>query len=379
MTIPPGRLRPPGEALQTRCRRLWTSPARASIIPFRLARSQPSRRVAVIIRLLRGTVPTGQERRLVERLRGLDFEQAPPAGFVGVTLGFRRTGDALGFLAMSTWRSIEAISAATSGLPDAALPSQPPGRTLEGVAVDLFEVAEGPLSPAGTSSGGALGIVWARVAPHAEAAAHEMIRAVAPEVGAAGVAGIQVGRRVIEGQTELLVVASWRDRLALHEFAQRRAQGTLDPAFLRLMTEWRFETYDCLAPGAWLVPPAGPAVLLADDQARYVDASPGVETLLGVPAELVLRQTLADLTPPELRSAAAEQWLAFLASGQANGLFDLQRPDGTPLTVAFRAQANCPRPGVHASVIARPDDPPDPRSVAEIVSAVFGQPNEAAA
>jgi PAS domain-containing protein len=315
----------------------------------------------------------------VERLRGLDMAKAPPAGFVGVTMGVRRASDHVGFLALSTWTSIEAVAAATQGPPDQALPSQPAGRTLERVGIDLFEVPEGPPLPLGVDRGGALGIVWAKVAPHAEAAAHEMIRAVGPEVGAAGVAGIHVGRRVVDDQTELLVVASWRDRLALHEFAQHRARGTLDPAFLELMTEWRFETYDCVVPGALSVPPAGPAILLADDQARYIDASPGIETLLGVPAELVLRRTLADLTPPAERAAAAQRWAEFLARGEATGTFDVLRPDGAIQPVAFRAVANCPRPGIHASVLARPDDSPDPRTVAEIVADAFPDAFEVAA
>jgi len=333
----------------------------------------------VIIRLLRGMVPIGKEAHLVERLRRLDLDKAPPAGFVGVTLGVRRTGDSLGFLALSTWTSIEAIAAATSGLPDQALPSQPAGRALESVAIDLFEVPEGPPLPVGVDRGGALGIVWARVAPHAEAAAHEMIRAVGPEVGAAGVAGIHVGRRVVDDQTELVVVASWRDRLALHEFAQHRARGTLDPAFLELMTEWRFETYDCVVAGTVSVPPAGPAVLLADDQARYIDASPGIETLIGLPAELVLRQSLADLTPPAERPATTQRWAEFLAAGEAQGTFDILRPDGAIQPVAFRALADCPRPGIHASVLTRPDDPPDPRDVRDVVAEAFPETVMAAA
>ena len=333
----------------------------------------------MIIRLLRGMVPIGQEAHLVERLRRLDLDKAPPAGFVGVTLGVRRTGDSLGFLALSTWTSIEAIAAATSGLPDQALPIQPAGRALESVAIDLFEVPEGPPLPVGVDRGGALGIVWARVAPHAEAAAHEMIRAVGPEVGAAGVAGIHVGRRVVDDQTELVVVASWRDRLALHEFAQHRARGTLDPAFLELMTEWRFETYDCVVAGTVSVPPAGPAVLLADDQARYIDASPGIETLIGLPAELVLRQSLADLTPPAERPATTQRWAEFLAAGEAQGTFDILRPDGAIQPVAFRALADCPRPGIHASVLTRPDDPPDPRDVRDVVAEAFPETVMAAA
>jgi len=325
----------------------------------------------MIIRLLRGQVPAGQESNLVERLRALDTAGSKRPGFVGATFGFRRANDSLGFLALSTWESVDSISAATAGRPDAALPGQPAGDALEGVSIDLFEVADGPPFPVDAVAGGALGIVWARVAPHAEAAAHDMIRAVGPEVGAAGVAGLHVGRRVIKDSTELLVVASWRDRVALHEFAQRRANGTLDPAFLRLMTDWRFETYDCLASGSSLLPSPGPAVLLADSQAHYVDASAGVEALLGVPAELVLRQTLADLTPPERRAETEGLWAAFLAAGEAAGTFEILRPDGTRLVVAFRAEADCPRPGIHASVLSPAGGATDPRPVRDLVAAAF--------
>jgi PAS domain-containing protein len=322
----------------------------------------------MIIRLLRGQVPAGRESTIVERLRALDTAGSKGPGFVGATFGFRRANDGLGFLVLSTWESVDAISAATAGPPDVELPSQPAGDALEGVTIDLFEVADGPPFPVDAVAGGALGIVWARVAPHAEAAAHDMIRAVGPEVGAAGVAGLHVGRRVIRDQTELLVVASWRDRVALHEIAQGRANGTLDPAFLRLMTDWRFETYDCLASGSSLLPSPGPAVFLADSRGHFVDASVGIESLLGVPAELVLRRTLPDLTPPERRPDAERRWAACLAAGEDSGTFEILRPNGRPLEVAFRAEADCPRAGIHALVLSSVAAAPDPRPVREIVA-----------
>jgi PAS domain-containing protein len=202
-----------------------------------------------------------------------------------------------------------------------------------------------------------------------------MIRAIAPEVTGAGVTALHVGRRVHEGETEVLVVATWRDRLALHEFAKARTSGTLDPAFLRLLTEWRFETYDALDPAALLVPPRGPAVLLADDDGRYVDASPGIEALIGVPAEMILRQTIVDLTPPELRGDYPQAWGSFASNGHATGRWTLLRPDGRRVPVAFRAQANCPGPGIHASVLTRLEEEDlDPRSVAEIVADLFPRP-----
>lgn len=328
--------------------------------------------MTMIIRLLRGQVPEGQEGPLLDRLREVLQQGKPLPGIVGASFGFRRDGDELGFLALSTWESIDAITSATGGAPDEPIVSD--NIVVPQVSIDLYEVAEAT-APTGPSGGAALGLVWGRVARNAEGVAHEMIRAIAPQVTVAGVTALQVGRRVHDGQTEVLVVATWRDRLALHEFARARTSGTLDPAFLRLLTEWRFETYDALDPAALLVPPRGPAVLLADDDGRYVDASPGIEALIGLPAEMILRQTIADLTPPELRGGIADAWQAFSATGQASGEWTLLRTDGRRVPVAFRAQANCPGPGIHASVLTRLDDAgADPRPVAEIVAALFPRP-----
>jgi hypothetical protein len=90
-----------------------------------------------------------------------------------------------------------------------------------------------------------------------------------------------------------------------------------------------------------------------------------------VPAELVLRQTLADLTPPERRVETVGAWADFLAAGSAAGTFEILRPDGVRVHVAFRAEADCPRPGIHASVLSLADAPRDPRSVRDLVAEAF--------
>ena len=56
----------------------------------------------MIIRLLRGTVPAGQEAALVRRLRGLTMD-VPLDGFHGATFGFRRRGSDLGFMALDAF------------------------------------------------------------------------------------------------------------------------------------------------------------------------------------------------------------------------------------------------------------------------------------
>ncbi len=323
----------------------------------------------MIIRLLRGTVPAGQEAALVGRLRALAID-APMRGFTGATFGFRRGGPELGFMALTTWESIDAIAQLTAGAPDGPVPAQLPGREVEHVSIDLFEAADESLAVL-DGDVAALGLIWGKIAPHAESAAHEMIRASAQGIAAAGVRGLHVGRRVHDGQSELLVVASWRDRLALHAFAQRRENGAIDPEFLKLLTDWRFETYDCLAPGALKLAPAAPAVLLADDTGRYIDASPAIEAILGVPAELVMGRTLVDFTPPDRRGAAEAAWQSFLDAGSGQGTFDLLRPDGRVVTVVYRALANCPDSGIHASVLCVPGEAETDRPVASIVADLF--------
>ena len=94
----------------------------------------------------------------------------PVRGFIGATFGFRRTGPDLGFLALTTWDSIEAVARLTAGSPDRPVPSQLPGREVEQVSIDLFEAADESLAVL-DGEAAALGLIWGKVAPHAESAA----------------------------------------------------------------------------------------------------------------------------------------------------------------------------------------------------------------
>jgi PAS domain-containing protein len=323
----------------------------------------------MIIRLLHARVPDGHELVFLERLRGIVQTGDRPRGLAAASFGFRRDGRELHFLALTTWESLDAIADVSGG--DPASPIVQDDTFVPDISIDLYEAATDS-TWAGARSGTTLGLIRGRVARHAEVTAHDMVRAVGPEVARAGVTALSVGRRIVEGEVELLIVATWRDRLSLHRFGKARTSGTLDPAFLSLLTDWRFETYDALDPATLLMPPAGPAILLADDEGRYVDASPGIEALLGVPAELVIRQTIRDLTPPDTQVDFDGAWQAFLEAGHGSGRWTLQGADGTPIQLRFRAQANCPSAGVHASVLNRlDDDGSTDRPIAEMVAEAF--------
>jgi PAS domain-containing protein len=254
------------------------------------------------------------------------------------------------------------------------MPGQPPQPSLSGFSIDLYEAADDEhASPAEART---LGLIWARVIPHAEATAHSMIRATEARINAAGVTSLHVGRRVVGNQEELLVVAGWRDRLALHAFAKGRSpSGPIDPSFLALLSEWHFSTYDCLAPGAAGLPEPGAAVLLTDTAGAIVDASPAIEDLLGVPGELVLGRPLLSLRPHQESAADSPAWSAAL-SRETETALRLEAGDGRVVTLRARSANECPRPGFRAMVLSRPDAGSDRRSVAEVVEEAFGEPAE---
>jgi PAS domain S-box-containing protein len=92
------------------------------------------------------------------------------------------------------------------------------------------------------------------------------------------------------------------------------------------------------------------AVLLADDQARYLDANPAACTLLGLDHDDLLRRTVFDITPPQDAAAGRAAWDAFLREGSQAGEYAVRRPDGTRVVVEYRAVAHV-QPGLHLSVL----------------------------
>jgi PAS domain S-box-containing protein len=90
------------------------------------------------------------------------------------------------------------------------------------------------------------------------------------------------------------------------------------------------------------------AMVLADDEARYVDVNPAACTLFGRTREELLGMSTGDvrLVPdPGLRL-----WQGFLAAGSATGNTTIVRKDGTHREIEGTARANV-RPGRHLSIL----------------------------
>jgi PAS domain S-box-containing protein len=90
------------------------------------------------------------------------------------------------------------------------------------------------------------------------------------------------------------------------------------------------------------------AMVLTDDEGRFVDVNPAACTLLGRTHQELLTLSAADVTlepDPERRA-----WRAFLDAGSASGAFTMIRKDGTHRETEGTARANV-QPGRHLSIL----------------------------
>lgn len=92
------------------------------------------------------------------------------------------------------------------------------------------------------------------------------------------------------------------------------------------------------------------AILLADDDSRYLDANPAACRMLGYGREELVGLTASAIIVPGSMNIDAA-WVGFLQSGTSRGRVQLRRKDGAVIVAEFRAVAHM-LPGVHLSVLA---------------------------
>jgi PAS domain S-box-containing protein len=94
-------------------------------------------------------------------------------------------------------------------------------------------------------------------------------------------------------------------------------------------------------------------MLIADDQRRWVTGNAAACELFGVAQEDVPWRRIDEFTPPEERARLEQLWRDFLASGAAEGWYELYVPNRGPVPVEFSATANV-LPARHLSVFIPP-------------------------
>jgi PAS domain S-box-containing protein len=93
------------------------------------------------------------------------------------------------------------------------------------------------------------------------------------------------------------------------------------------------------------------AVLLADDNAQYVDANTAACALFERPREALVGAHVSEIVAPGHAAAVDVQWAAFVRDGEQSGLFDIRLPGGAMRRIQFHARANFV-PGLHVSFMS---------------------------
>ena len=313
----------------------------------------------MILRVLRARVIAGEEARLQEFVRDdavaralqvpgmLSFQPAVRASRAGVEL-----------VIVSTWAGFGDIAALGGNL-DAPLAM--PG--VEGMLADshaehyelvIGEARSMPLREA------KLRLTRIPIRPNAEAAYYEAVRRWSDRLlDESGMVAFSLGRRVVGRQDEIVAVQMWEDEASLLDVAGQDLRKPMGGGELSQFwaAEPAIEHFDALT--AVEPRPDAPAILLADNDRRYVHATPAAARLSGRPLARLLTMRVDDVTRASERELVPAAWDRFIADGAMEGPYVLERPDGSEVELRYASKANAPWPGSHASLLVPSDDPED--------------------
>lgn len=93
------------------------------------------------------------------------------------------------------------------------------------------------------------------------------------------------------------------------------------------------------------------SVLVADDNARYVEANAAVCALSGYSREQLLEMSIWDLSAEDVIERGKRAWKRFLRDGRFEGPYKIRRSTGEHVTIHCSASANV-LPGLHVSTMA---------------------------
>ena len=92
------------------------------------------------------------------------------------------------------------------------------------------------------------------------------------------------------------------------------------------------------------------AIVLTDDEKRFVDANPAACRMLGYSREELLQMTVFEITPSQNNGAVENLWQRFLATGKQRGEYTVLCKDGTTREVEYQAAASA-LPGLQLSLM----------------------------
>jgi PAS domain-containing protein len=305
----------------------------------------------VILRLYRARVLEGRETQLADFVRDQATSRAlTTPGLQSFQPAVRQTPTGPELAIVSTWSGFESLTSVGLDL-DSPLTMPELGSMLTEGRGDHYELVIGearamPLHPA------VLRLTRIPIRANAEAQYYEAVRKWAEQLlDEAGLVAFTLGRRVVGRQDEIVAVQVWQDEAALRAAAGPDVDRPMgEPELSRFWAaDPAIEHFDALT--AVEARPDAPAMVLVDDNRRYVHATPAAARLAGHPLARLLTMRVDDLSPARDRLLLPALWDRFLVDGSMRGPYVVARADGSEVEVRFAAKANAPWPGSHASVV----------------------------
>jgi PAS domain-containing protein len=306
----------------------------------------------LILRVYRALVAEGEGPRLVELIRdGAMTEALSTKGLLSFQPAFRETAAGTELLVVSTWMGLDELAAKGLDL-DAPLLVPSMAAMLAPRRPEHYELVIGearamPLRAA------KLRLIRIPIRANGQAAYYAAVRTWADRLlDETGLVAFNLGRRVVGRVDEIVAAMLFEDEAALLDAAGSDVDRPMGGA--ELSEFWaaapEIEHFDAMT----VVEPRrdAPAILLADDDRRYVHVTPAAARLTARPLARLLTMRVEDIAPAEQRPEVLAAWNAFMAEGSMEGPFTIHRPDGSSVEVLFAAKANAPWPGVHASLLA---------------------------
>lgn len=310
----------------------------------------------MILRVLRARVIEGEEARFAQFVRDDAVARALAIpGLLSFQPAVRPTPTGSELVIVSTWTGFEDLAAAGRDL-DAPLAMPNAADMLADSHAEHYELVIGearsmPLQQA------KLRLTRIPIQPNLESAYYDAVRRWADRLlDTTGLVAFSLGRRVIGRQDEIVAAMVFEDEAALRDVAGADLGKPMGGRELSAFwaADPSIEHFDALT--ALEPHPNAPAIFVADNDRRYVHATPAAAVLSGRPLARLLTMRVEDVARAADRAAVPEAWDRFVHEGSMEGPYTLARPDGSEVEVRFAAKANAPWPGSHASLLIPADD-----------------------
>ncbi|HET9522208.1 MAG TPA: PAS domain-containing protein [Candidatus Limnocylindrales bacterium] len=308
----------------------------------------------MILRVFRGSAGSTERELVVAHVRDVVYALVGRMpGLRSFQTGIRERPDGrTEFVLVSTWQEFEHLMEALG--PDLEHPAwlRDVDSRIQAEQADQFELVGEELRGVIPMTGGRLTISHGTLASGPAESFFDAARAWQADLLDRGlVLASHIGRRISGAHEDAVsvIVRGSEDG----EGAEADAITEPDDAFRDYFAQLETAVYDAIA-RVDAKPGAVPALLLADDERRYVFATPAAGRLLGRPVSRILGRRVEEVTGPGYVDAVPDMWARFIAEGLQAGDFTLTREDGSLAHVSFVARANTPWPGCHATVLAEP-------------------------